>query len=501
MNILAKLKETAASVLPVSLIVFILGFTFAPEIKPHLLSFGISSILLILGLTIFLLGVDLSITPVGEQFGAKLTAKRSLSLMLAVAFFVGFVVTAAEPDIQVFGKQVKGVFDKVNKDHLIWSIAGGVGFFMAFGLLRIMTRIPYKVTMLLSYLVLLCAAYFAPKAFVGIAFDSGGATTGPMTVPFIMAIGLGVSAVRSDRNASFGLTGIASVGPVLAVLLYSVFTANVDTVTTLPEGNDPSSASATEVVTANAEVIAHSLLETLKSICPLIAMTLLAQVLLLKMTARQMMRIAVGYTYTFIGLTLFLIGVNGGFGQAGEALGKALGANAADGSIWWYALMIAVGLAFGAIIVCAEPAVWVLSEQVEQISGGMIRRKALLIFLSIGTALAIALAMWRAVAGFNIAYILIPGYLIAMGLMPFCPQLFSGIAFDSGGVASGPLTSSFVLSFALGAASGGNSGNNDGFGVIALVAMMPLIAIQIMGIIFDRKSRRQKEMTAAKGVA
>ncbi len=497
MNILEKLKETAASVLPVAVIVFILGFTFAPEIKPHLFGFGLGSVFLILGLTIFLLGVDLSISPVGEQFGAKLTAKRSLSLMLAVAFFVGFVVTAAEPDIQVFGDQVKGVFQNVNKQHLVFSIAGGVGFFIALGLLRIMTRFPYKLVMLLSYLILLSAAYFAPKAFVGIAFDSGGATTGPMTVPFIMAIGLGVSAVRADRNASFGLTGIASVGPVLAVLLYSIFTAGVDIPKEVTESVDDSVA-ATSDFAMNMKVVTHSLHETFASIWPLIAMTLVAQFLLLKMTLRQMTRVFVGYTYTFIGLALFLTGVNGGFMQAGQALGAALGEQAFAHGGLWYALMIGVGLAFGAIIVCAEPAVWVLSEQVEQISDGMIRRKALLVFLSIGTALAIALAMWRAVAGFNIAWILIPGYALAMALMPFCPQLFSGIAFDSGGVASGPLTSSFVLSFALGAASCGEGGN-DAFGVIALVAMMPLIAIQVMGIIFDRKSRRREASATAAG--
>ena len=210
------------------------------------------------------------------------------------------------------------------------------------------------------------------------------------------------------------------------------------------------------------------------------------------MTKRQVIRIVIGFIYAFIGLTIFLIGVNGGFSQAGAALGEKLGSLAVSRGGVWYVLLIGTGLALGAIIVCAEPAVWVLSEQVEHVSGGTIKRKVLLIFLSVGTAIAIGLSMWRAVAGFNLKYILIPGYAIAMLLMIFCPSLFSGIAFDSGGVASGPLTSTFVLSFTLGAAASGKGGN-DSFGVIALVAMMPLLAIQIMGIIFKMKQRKIRD--------
>ena len=237
------------------------------------------------------------------------------------------------------------------------------------------------------------------------------------------------------------------------------------------------------------EIIGHVLKDSSISIAPLFIMFLVFQFTLLKMTARQMIRIIIGFVYSFIGLTIFLIGVSGGFMQAGEALGKTLGAMAVSRGGWWYVLLIGTGLLLGAIIVCAEPAVWVLSEQVEQVSGGTIKRKGLLTFLSIGTAVAIGLSMWRAVSGFDFKLVLIPGYTIAMLLMIFCPPMFSGIAFDSGGVASGPLTSTFILSFTLGAAASGKGGN-DSFGVIALVAMMPLIGIQVMGIIYKLKLKR-----------
>lgn len=493
MNILVKLKETALSVLPVAAIVLLMGLTVVPLEIGLLERFCLGAVLLVLGLTVFLIGVDIGISPVGERCGAALTARKSLALLLVAAFVIGFIVTAAEPDIQVFGDQVRDVFPRVDKKHLTFSIAGGVGLFISFGLLRIVTAFPFKLVMLLSYCVLALAAVFAPQAFVAIAFDSGGATTGPLTVPFIMALGLGVSSVRADRGGSFGLTGIASVGPILAVLLYSIF-ADVDT----------DVAAATEVADAAvavsplSHVITHAVVESATSIVPLYAMVLLFQLLLLKMSMRQMLRVTTGFAFAFFGLTVFLTGVNAGFMQAGKALGEALGAGVASHGGLWYAMMIGTGLAFGAIIVCAEPAVWVLSEQVESVSGGLVRRKALLVFLSAGTALAIALAMCRAVAGFGIAWILLPGYALAMLLMIFSPTLFSEIAFDSGGVASGPLTSTFVLSFTIGAASGG-SGSSDSFGVIALVAMMPLVAIQIMGIVFE-SARRKASAKAGGGI-
>ena len=590
MNLLAKFRETAFSVLPVMGIVTVLGLAVDPpagtELAPGfsveplwLPRFLAGGALLVVGLTVFLLGVDLGISPMGERCGAALTRRRSLALLLGAAFAIGFVVTAAEPDVQVFGDQVRGVFPAVRKAALTFSIAGGVGLFMSFGLLRSVLRIPVKTALAIAYGLLLLLAVFAPSPFVGVAFDSGGATTGPMTVPFIMAIGLGVVAVRArgDGEGGFGLTGIASVGPVAAVLVYAIVNANVaapaphaevdphaefaevdshaenaenaepDSHAESAESAEPDShAESAEnaepeshaefaevdphaVSAENAEPEPHAefakridgevrciprvfeeggffasfrhsapeaLRETSLSILPLLGLFLAFQFLLLRMTARQFARHAIGVAYAFVGLLAFLTGVNGGFMQAGRILGATLGAAAAAGGAGAWALLLGTGLALGAIVVCAEPAVWVLGEQVEQASGGNIRRRALLVFLSAGTALAVGLATWRAVAGFPVAWALVPGYAAAMALMVRSPALFTGIAFDSGGVASGPLTSTFVLSFTLGAAAAGRGGN-DSFGVIALVAMMPLAAIQPMGILVERRKRRALRAPAA----
>ena len=501
MNILAKMKETAVSVLPVMAIVLFLGFTFVPLDKFLLARFVVGGLLLIIGLTIFLLGVDLGIQPMGERCGAELTKKRSLVLLLLVAFIIGFIVTAAEPDIQVFGDQVRGIFPFVNKLGITFVIAGGVGLFIMLGLLRTVLNLSIKWTFFIAYTLLFALTFFTPDSFIGIAFDSGGATTGPMTVPFIMALGLGVSSVRDDDKNSFGLTGVCSIGPVMAVLIYAIVLRaggafGSTTITASAAGSAAADSAAivtggffSQIFSPFGSAAGHVFREAMISIAPLFGLFIIFQILLLKMTKRQVIRIIIGFIYAFFGLTIFLIGVNGGFSQAGAALGQKLGSLAVSRGGAWYILLIGTGLALGAIIVCAEPAVWVLSEQVESVSGGTIKRKVLLIFLSVGTAVAIGLSMWRAVAGFNLKYILIPGYIISMLLMIFCPSLFSGIAFDSGGVASGPLTSTFVLSFTLGAAASGNGGN-DSFGVIALVAMMPLLAIQIMGIIFKMKQKK-----------
>ena len=494
MNILHKFKETAVSVLPVMAIVFLLGFTIVPLEPSLLLKFFISGILLIVGLTIFLLGVDLGIQPMGERSGAELTKRKDLSFLLVIAFVIGFIVTIAEPDIQVFADQVKEVFPSVGKVTFTCIIAGGVGLFIMLGLLRTVTNLSLKWTLFISYTILFVLIFFAQDSFTAIAFDSGGATTGPMTVPFIMALGLGVSSVRAGKqDNSFGLTGISSIGPVLAVVIYAIALSPGTPVAGLgvPEPVEGLEGPVNELLHSTS-IVKQVLYESFTSIAPLFVMFIVFQFLLLKMTARQVFRMLIGFVYSFVGLAVFLGGVYGGFMQTGKLLGEAFGTLAFQrGGIWTF-LLILTGLLLGAIIVCAEPAVWCLSEQVETVSGGTIKRKMLLVFLSVGTAVAIGLAMWRAIAGFNIKWLLIPGYAISMLLMLFCPELFTGIAFDSGGVASGPLTSTFVLSFALGAAQS-SSGSNDSFGVIALVAMMPLIAIQIMGIVYKIKTSKNKQ--------
>lgn len=515
MNMAQKFKETLTSVLPIVAIVLVLGMTVAPLGKLVIIRFVAGAVLLIFGLTIFLMGVDIGILPTGQRCGAALTSKRSLPLLLSVAFVIGFMVTIAEPDVQVLANQIKGVSQSVSKWTLILMIAVGVGFFVMLGLLRTIVSFSLRWVLIFSYLILFALAFICPSEFQGVAFDAGGATTGPMTVPFILALGVGVSSVRrsgksGQEDDSFGLTGISSVGPIMAVCIYGIILKALS-------GNSSSSVTASTIdvdeilgglenasgvmplserflgLGVFVEELPAILKEVSLALLPLILMFAVFQITLLKMPRAQIKRMVVGIIYSFVGLTLFLNGVNGGFMPAGEMLGKILGSRAAMGGGLWIFVLIFTGVIFGAIVVSAEPAVWVLTEQVEEASGGNIKRKIMLVALSLGVALSIGLSMLRVFYGFSLWYILLPGYALALILTFFCPPLFTGIAFDSGGVASGPMTSTFILSFTLGAA--GASGSNsltDAFGVIALVAMTPLIAIQILGIIYSTKKRGAK---------
>ena len=503
MNIFAKFKETAFSVLPVMLVVMLLALTIAPMSFGTMARFAFGGLLVIFGLTIFLLGVDIGILPIGERSGAALTARRSLPLLLGAAFLIGFIVTVAEPDVQVLADQVRSIAPNVSKWGLIFMIAVGVGLFVALGILRTVLSIPLNLLLTVSYIGVFALAFCAPATFQGVAFDSGGATTGPMTVPFIMALGVGVAAVRakSDKSGklksssddSFGLTGVASIGPVLAVIVYGII---------LSRGNPSSSASTLEnshVIDAKGLSVFLALLpsifkEVSAALAPLAGMALLFQIFLLKLPPMQVVRMVRGFAMSFVGLILFLTGAQGGFMPAGLELGSLLGLLSQSGGLWTILLLV-VGLVFGAIVVCAEPAVWVLTDQVEAISGGTIKRKVMLLALSAGVAISIGISMLRLLYAFSLWYVLIPGYALALILSFVCPKLFTGIAFDSGGVASGPMTSTFILSFTLGASAstGGNPGE-DAFGVIAMVAMTPLIAIQVLGIIFKIKISRHSEV-------
>ncbi len=499
MNILEKFKETLFSVIPIMAIVMVLSLTVAPFTADLTFRFLSGGLMVVMGLTFFLLGVDIGIIPIGERSGAALTSKRNLALLLSVSFAIGLMVTIAEPDVQVLATQIQGVSPDVEKWPLVIMIALGVGAFVTIGLCRTVLSLKLRRVLIISYVALFALAFACPKLLQGAAFDAGGATTGPMTVPFIMALGMGVASVRKNTDTAgtddgaFGLTGIASIGPVAAVCIYGIIlrakglgSAGEETIL-IEEASHIHPQGISVFMTLLPKIVG----EVFKSLLPLLVMFILFQIFLLKMPPVQVRKMINGTIYCFIGLVLFLMGAEGGFMPAGETLGQTLGHLATMNGSFWTVLVVAVAFIFGAIIVCAEPAVWVLTQQVEEASGGTIKRKIMLISLSLGVAFSIALSVIKIIYGFSIWYILIPGYAIALLLTFFCPPLFTGIAFDSGGVASGPMTSTFILSFTLGCSACTADAGASAFGVIALVAMTPLIAIQILGIIFRLKTKER----------
>ena len=477
-----KLREAAASVLPISLIVLLICFVLVPVDTGLMLSFLLATAMLILGMGLFTLGAEMSMSKIGNYIGSKLTKSRKLWLILAVSFLLGVAITVAEPDLQVLAANVPDI----DKTVLILTVSVGVGIFLMLCMVRILFGISLRLLLIVFYVLVFLAAFLSDQGILAVAFDSGGVTTGPMTVPFIMALGVGVASIRSDENAkadSFGLVGLCSIGPIASVLLlgaiYRTQPAQAETQTV---------AAITDTVLLGRDYL-HAIPEYLKEVTvallPIVVFFLIFQFVSLRLRKLPFLRVMVGILYTYLGLVLFLTGVNVGFSPLGYVLGAAL----TEG--WRIWLLIPLAMLMGWFIINAEPAVHILNKQVEDLSAGAISARAMGMSLSIAVSAAGGLAMLRVITGIPILYFLIPGYFIALALTFFVPRTFTAIAFDSGGVASGPLTATFMLPFAMGAcqALGGNV-MTDAFGLVALVAMMPLITVQVMGAIYVVKSRR-----------
>lgn len=476
-----KWRESLTSVLPITIIVFLICFFLIPVSNSALLAFIFGALLLIFGMGLFTLGTDIAMTPIGEYAGSAITRTRKLWMVVAIGLVMGIVITISEPDLQVLAEQVSDVPNMT----LILAVAVGVGIFLVIALLRILLRIKMWVLLLISYAIVFTVAFFVPDSFLAVAFDAGGVTTGPMTVPFILALGVGVSAMRSDRNAdsdSFGLVALCSVGPILAVMILGLI---------YKPGQIEQSAAATVTVETSTELwhmfvsaLPKYMKEVGVALAPIAVFFLILQFTMLKLHFHHVARILVGIVYTYIGLVLFLLGVNVGFMPVGKLIGLGLGRE----SYRW--ILVPLGMVIGYFVVSAEPAVHVLSKQVYEMTAGAIPKKALSTTLSIGVSISVGLAMLRILLRIPIMYLMIPGYAIALILMFFVPPIFTSIAFDSGGVASGPMTATFLLPLAMGAceAVGGNIAS-DAFGVVAMVAMTPLIAIQILGLYFKLKQK------------
>ena len=470
-----------ASVLPITGIVLILSILIVPMEIGTLALFLTGAVFLIVGMGFFQLGAEMAMTPLGQGVGARLVKGKSLLIVAGICFLMGAVITISEPDLQVLANQVASIPNAV----LIWTVAAGVGIFTVAAVLRILFHVSLAKMLTVLYILLFILSIFSPSEFVAVAFDAGGVTTGPMTVPFIMAIGIGLSSARSDKDGqkdSFGFIALCSIGPIMMVMLLGIFYHPTDAAYTAVK--------VTEVETTRdvARIFIQSLPqyteEVLISILPVAGVFLLFQLFTRHFHRRQIIRMCVGMLYTVIGLILFLAGVNVGFAPVGNLLGSGI----TSGIYKW--LLIPIGMLIGYYIVKAEPAVQVLNHQVEELTGGTVSHTMMNIALSIGVSAAVGISMMRVLTGLSIYWIIIPGYAAALVLSRFVPPVFVGIAFDSGGVASGPMTSTFLLPLAMGActALGGNV-VTDAFGIVALVALAPLIAIQVMGIVYSLKMR------------
>lgn len=477
----SKLIESLRSIWPIAAIVAVLAVTITPMETGTFLLFLIGIFCLVIGLSIFTIGAEMAMLPLGSKVGASLASSKKIWLIAFISFLIGLMVTISEPDLQILAKQVAG---DIHEMVLIMTVSIGVGLFLVIAMLRMIWHIRLSVLLIIFYVIVFVLCFFVPSDFWAMAFDSGGVTTGPMTVPFIMAIGAGVASARTDKNRnddSFGLVALCSIGPIIAVMVLGIYyqASGCPIIEPLPQILD------------TREGILHYFLglgdyakEIGMALLPLAVFALLFQLFTRVFGARQLIRILVGLVYTFLGLVIFLTGANEGFLPTGATLGRLL----ADIGNGW--IILPFSMVFGYFIVAAEPAVYVLNKQVEQITAGAISSRTMRLTLSIGVSAALGLSMIRILTGISILWILIPGYIIALGLSFFVPKFFTGIAFDSGGVASGTMMSAFVLPFAQGACQqlGGNI-MTQAFGGVAFVALTPIISIQICGLAYKLKSR------------
>ncbi len=486
--LMEKVYESVASVLPITAIVLVLSITIAPLTSGALVLFLFGALMLVAGMGFFTLGAEMAMIPMGEGIGVVMSRSRKIGVSLGCCLVLGVLITLAEPDLQVLAEQVPSIPNLV----LVFTVAAGVGIFLVIAELRMLLKIPLSYTLCFFYGLVFLLTALAPENFIPVSFDSGGVTTGPITVPFIMALGIGMASVRSDKNSSsdsFGLIALCSIGPVLSVLILGSLYR--------PEEAVYRGAEIAEIVTTRdaaaqfAAGLPVYLKEVAVAVLPIVGLFLLFQLFTRRFHRHQIFRIGAGLGYTYFGLVLFLTGVNVGFMPAGELIGSVIARSEKN----W--LLVPIGMVIGYFIVKAEPAVRVLTRQVEEISNGSISQRSIQKSLSLGICISAGISMLRILTGIPVLWFLVPGYLISLVMTFFVPQIFTGIAFDSGGVASGPMTAAFLLPLAMGAcqAVGGNI-LADAFGVVAMVAMTPLLTIQVLGMSSRIRRYLEKRRTA-----
>lgn len=475
--------------MPVTLIVLILHFTLTPLDPVVLFRFIIGSLFIIIGLSIFLLGVDVGITPIGQIMGSAITKSNKIWIVVVAGIGLGFFISIAEPDLHILAGQIELVTSgNITKFVIVVVVSIGIALLLAIGLARIVYNIPLYRMLTILYLIIFGLAIFTSPEFLAISFDSSGATTGALTVPFMLALALGVSSLKRDSKASekdsFGLVAVVSAGAIISVMIMSIITKQ-EKITGRLETHADSSDSVFLPFLQKLPVIAG---EIILALLPILLIYIIFNRISFKLNRRVFHRNLMGVFLTFVGLVLFLLGVNAGFMDAGAIVGYTLAA------LDQKAYIIIVALVLGLVVILAEPAVYVLTRQVEDVTSGYVSRRAVLISLSLGVGAAVSLSIVRIlIPEVELWHYLLPGYVISILLMYVVPKLFVGIAFDAGGVASGPMTATFILAFAQGAAESIDGADVlvDGFGIIALVAMTPIIALQIMGFIFKLKSAKE----------
>lgn len=499
MKTLRTLKEVFLSSLPLAaIIVIVCGFVAPLENLADYIKLLIGYASVVFGQAFFLVGLDSSILPIGKLVGSSLIKFKRRIFIILFGILFGILATVAEPALAVLARQTHMIMNEVNETIFVWILSTGVGLFVGVALYRILKDMNIKTVFAVLYALIFLTVILVPEEFIALAFDGSGATTGDISVPFILALGVGISATMSKRKTNddtFGIIGMASVGPILAVFIYGIILNIIHGGSIPPAGvYDPGAAE------SFAQIALANISEVAKALFPIVIVFVPLQFFFIKLPKRQFVRILLGVVPVYFGLLIFLSGIDYGFAFAGKYIGEVF----LDVSrpVWFKWILLPLGFVLGMAITLSEPAVTVLGDQLEEITNGHIKKMTIRMTLAIGIGFASLLAMLKILTQVNILWFLVPLYALALLMMPFTSSLFVGLAFDSGGVTGGALTSAFLTPLTLGtaqavAATAGSRAQSvltNGFGIIAFISVTPLIAVQALGILYNLEVKRAEKV-------
>ncbi len=493
MKLLRTIKETFLSSLPLVAVIAICLIVSPLSDPSGYLKMAIGYVSVVVGQAFFLVGLDSSIIPIGHMVGSAFSKYKNIVFILVFGFVFGLLATVAEPAISVLAGQIHDILPDVNRTLFIWITSTGIGIGVAIALVRIIKNINIKLVFGVLYILTFALVIFAPEEFIALAFDGSGATTGDVSVPFILALGIGISATFSKNKTnddSLGIIGISSVGPIVAVLIYGIIlkAANGGVI-------PPANEYVTDGVKTIGQIISGNLLDVALAVLPIVAISIPFQIFIFKLPIKEFLKMLFGVVPVYIGLLIFLSGIDFGFAFVGQYIGTIF-FDAARPS-WFYWLLLPLGFILGAAITVSEPAVTVLGNQIETITNGHIKKMTITLTLALGIGVASLLSILKIITQINILWFLVPLYAIALIMMKWTPTLFVGLAYDSGGVTGGALTSAFLTPLTLGIAQSvaditGSEMSilTNGFGIISFISVTPLVAIQALGIIYNIRTKR-----------
>jgi len=469
-------NDAFTTIIPVVFVVFLIAL-FINIKSTIVISFLFSSLILIIGSALFTFGAELSLILIGNKIGKNLVKSNKISLILVVSFIIGTVITIAEPDLIVLAEQITSL----SSITLILLISLGVGLCTLLAAARSLFSLNLNVMLFIGFIIIFFLVFYVPSSFIPFAFDSGGVTTGTMSIPFLITLGIGLVSNRIDKKSkedSFGLISLASTGPIIMVLLLGLFF------------NSGQSFSFDNSIYENFAFsnyitqLVYCFKTVILAVLPIIIVFLIYSLITKNVNKREIHKIILGLVLTIIGLTLFILASNVGFLNMGYYLGTTITLS----NFKYVLIPIIMILAF--FIAIAEPAVIILIDQIKVLTEGSISEKSLKLALALGVSIAAGLSVFRVFTGTPFFYYAIFGYGLALLLTFFIPKVFTAIAFDVGGATGGSLTTTFLLPISIGACSalGGNI-YQDAFGLASLVSLIPIITIEMVGVLYQIKSR------------